>query len=64
MDDRSDKIEQLAFAAAEIFDVQTEKGLTLLTIRHYNEAVLEKMTEGKTILLKQQNQDIIQILMK
>ncbi|MFY7880282.1 MAG: aspartate kinase [Lacibacter sp.] len=64
MDDRSDKIEQLAFAAAEIFDVQTEKGLTLLTIRHYNEAVLEKMTEGKTILLKQQNRDIIQILMK
>lgn len=64
MDDRSDKIEQLAFAAAEIFDVQTEKGLTLLTIRHYNEAVLEKMTEGKTILLKQQNQDIVQVLMK
>lgn len=64
MDDRRDKIEQLAFAAAEIFDVQTEKGLTLLTIRHYNEAVLEKMTEGKTILLKQQNQDIVQVLMK
>ncbi len=64
MDDRSDKIEQLAFAAAEIFDVQTEKGLTLLTIRHYNDAVLEKMTEGKTILLKQQNQDIVQVLMK
>lgn len=64
MDDRSDKIENLAFAASEIFDVQTEKGLTLLTIRHYNEAILEKMTSGKTILLKQQNQDIVQVLLK
>ncbi len=44
IDDRAEKIEKLALAASAIFDVQVEKGLTLLTIRHYNEAILEKMS--------------------
>jgi aspartate kinase len=34
MDDRPLKIEKLALAAAAEFDVQVERGLTLLTIRH------------------------------
>jgi aspartate kinase len=36
LDDRPDKIDRLALAAAELFDVQIERGLTLLTIRHYD----------------------------
>ena len=34
-DDKPEKIEKLALAASAIFDVQIEKDLTLLTIRHY-----------------------------
>ena len=64
LDDRMDKIEKLALAASDIFDVQVEKGLTLLTIRHYNSGILEKMTEGKTIVLKQQLPDTVQVLLK
>ena len=37
VDDKPEKLDKLASAASEIFDVQIEKGLTLLTIRHYNE---------------------------
>ena len=63
IDDRAEKIEKLALSASEIFDVQVEKGLTLLTIRHYNESVLEKMSSGKKILLKQQAPETVQVLM-
>lgn len=64
LDDRSDKIEKLAIAASELFEVQVEKGLTLLTIRHYNQPILAEMTNGKTIVLKQQSPDTVQVLMK
>ena len=64
LDDRTDKIEKLAHAAAELFDVQVEKGLSLLTIRHYNTTILEEMTQGKTIVLKQQSPETVQVLMK
>ncbi|MBL0133532.1 MAG: aspartate kinase [Chitinophagaceae bacterium] len=63
IDDRAEKIEKLALSASEIFDVQVEKGLTLLTIRHYNESLLEKMSSGKKILLKQQAPETVQVLM-
>lgn len=63
LDDRSEKIEKLALAASEIFEVQVEKGLTLLTIRHYNEAILQKMVAGHTTALRQQTPETIQVLM-
>jgi aspartate kinase len=64
LDDRSDKIEKLALAAADLFDVQVEKGLTLLTIRHYNEEVLAKHTSGRQEVLQQKTPETAQILMR
>lgn len=64
LDDRPDKIEKLALAAAELFDVQVEKGLSLLTIRHYTNETLAELTRGKTIVLKQQSPETVQVLMK
>jgi aspartate kinase len=64
LDDKPEKIEKLALAADEMFDVQLEKNLTLLTVRHFTEAVLQELTKGKIKLLSQQNRDTIQIVMK
>ncbi len=64
LDDRIDKIEKLALAAAEFFDVQVERGLTLLTIRHYNGAILVKLTAGKQEVLRQQTSETVQVLMR
>ena len=63
LDDRIEKVEKLAIEVSDIFDVQVIKDLTLLTIRHYNKEIFEKLTEGKTILLRQQTADTIQLLM-
>ena len=57
LDDRTDKIEKLALDASDFLDVQVVKGLSLLTVRHYTQEVFDKLTEGKTIILRQQTRD-------
>ncbi|PVD52379.1 aspartate kinase [Terrimonas sp.] len=63
-DDKSEKTDQLAGEATALFDVQVEKGLTLLTIRHYTDILLSELTEGKQIVLKQQSPVTVQVLMR
>lgn len=62
LDDRAEKIGQLAAEASAIFDVQVEKDLSLLTIRHFNNELLVKMTADKQIILKQQTPETVQVL--
>jgi len=64
LDDKPEKIDKLAALADEIFDVQLEKNLTLLTIRHYQQNVIDEVTKGKTILLEQKTMETIQVLMR
>ena len=64
MDDQPEKIEKLALAASEFFDVQIEKNCALLTIRHYNEVIIQQLTEGREQLLSQKTRETIQVLMK
>ena len=64
MDDQPEKIEKLALAASELFDVQVEKDCSLLTIRHYNEAIIQQLTEGREQLLSQKTKQTIQVLLK
>ena len=64
LDDKPEKIEKLALAASEIFDVQIEKNLTLLTIRHYTEEKIDELTKGKIMVLQQKTTETIQILMR
>ncbi len=62
IDDRSEKTAQLAAAAGFHFDVQVEKSLELLTIRHYNKTLLDSMKAGKNIVLIQQKPNTVQVL--
>jgi aspartate kinase len=63
VDNIPEKIEALALTASEFFDVQVETGLTLLTIRHYQKQLLEKMIAGKKIVLQQWSPQTVQTLM-
>ncbi len=62
LDDHAEKIDQLAAAASSIFDVEVERGLTLLTIRHFNRELLEKMMVGKDMVLQQERKSTVQVL--
>lgn len=46
------------------FNVQWNKNLKLLTIRHYNEGIINKQTKDKEILLEQKTRNTIQLVLK
>lgn len=62
-DDREDKINELAIAAADFLDVSVMKGLSLLTIRHYNEESITKFAANKKILIEQKTPQNISMLL-
>lgn len=64
LDDKPDKIEKLALAASDLFEVQVEKNCMLLTIRHYTNEIIEQLTAGRGQLLSQKNKETIQILVR
>jgi aspartate kinase len=64
LDNWPDKIEKLALEASAIFDVKVTNNLSMLTIRHYNREVFDKLTEGKKILLQQRTTETIQSLIQ
>lgn len=63
VDDKPEKIEKLASAAALFLDVQVKKGLSVLTVRHYNPEIVEQLAGGRTVLLRQQTAETVQILL-
>jgi aspartate kinase len=64
LDNWPEKIEKLALAASELFDVQVEKDIVLLTIRHYTDTVVAELTSNKTEMLSQRTRDTLQVLLK
>jgi aspartate kinase len=62
IDDHPDKIEHLAVMASDFFEVQIEKGLTLLTVRHYSEALIAEMIGQKDVVLLQKTKETVQAL--
>ncbi|MBO9571082.1 MAG: aspartate kinase [Chitinophagaceae bacterium] len=63
IDNKADKIEKLALSASELFNVQVEKDLVLLTVRHYQEELVAKLVSGKRTRLRQQSPETVQIVM-
>lgn len=64
VDEHPQKVESFALEASDSFDVQVTRGLTLLTIRHYNEDILNQLCKDCNVLLKQQTKDTVQVLMQ
>lgn len=64
VDNRPDKVESFALKAAEHFDVSVSKNLILLTIRHFQKDVVEKLTNGSKIVLQQQTPETVQMVLQ
>ena len=63
LDDHTEKIEKLALDASSSFDVGVTRGLSLLSIRHYDKQTEEKLTAGRKVLLRQQTAETLQVLL-
>ena len=64
LDDIPEKIESIALSASELFEVQIERDLELLTIRHYTKEIIEELILSKTILMEQKTPQTMQVLMR
>jgi aspartate kinase len=62
IDDQPDKIEQFAITAGSLFDVQIERNLSLLTIRHYTKETIEALTTHKLAVLTQKTKETYQLV--
>ena len=58
------KIPALLNELKKKFKVLYNDGLRLATVRHYYPATIEKLTEGKTILIEQQSRHTAQFVMR
>ena len=63
IDNRPEKVEAFALKAGEHFDVSVTKNLTMLTVRHYQRELVDKLTNGYKIVLQQQTPETIQMLL-
>ncbi|MFT4972009.1 MAG: aspartate kinase, partial [Saprospiraceae bacterium] len=55
-----DKVEKFAKSIEKDFKVTIEEGLELITVRHYNELILEELKRGKIILLEERIRKTLQ----
>jgi aspartate kinase len=60
----TNNVEHLFSLLKGTFDVRYNDKATLLTIRHYNEEVLTKMTANKTILLEQKSRNSARFVLR
>lgn len=64
LDDHPEKLEAFALNATSFFDVSVTKNLTLLTVRHYQKELVEKLTQGSKIVLQQQTPETVQLVLQ
>lgn len=63
-DDHPEKIDELAANASLIFDVEVERNLTLLTVRHYNDELIDSLTHNRQVVLQQKTPETVQVVMR
>ena len=63
-DGHAEKTGQIAADASLLFDVDVERDLSLLTIRHYDNATIEKLTKDKNIILEQRTPETMQAVIR
>lgn len=64
IDQNPEKIERLIKTLHKDFKVTYNEGLELLTVRHYENGIVDKLTNGKRILLEQRSPQTIQRVLK
>jgi aspartate kinase len=64
LDDHPEKIRKLAEKASELFEVHVESGLSLLTVRHYRDEIIQRELRGRKPVLQQATEDTVQALVR
>jgi aspartate kinase len=57
-------IQKLLGIFQEIYNVEYTEGLELVTIRHYDQATIERVTEAKEVIVEQKTQQTVRFILK
>ena len=63
-DEKPEKLEKITEELSDTFILKYNTGLELLTIRHYNDTLINKLTSGKHTFLTQKTRTTIQLLLQ
>lgn len=58
------KLEELLTALSPSFNLSSNYNVELLTIRHYNKEIIEKLTKGRKILIEERDLNTVQFLLE
>ncbi len=64
VDHKPSRIKQVISALQSKFKIRSNENLELITIRHYNEAIIEKLTRNKQVLLEQKSRTTVQLVVE
>jgi aspartate kinase len=64
VDNKFDNLEALLSRLREKFKVKWNEGVTLYTVRHAKPIEIKALTTGKTVLVKQESRDTVQLVVK
>lgn len=62
IDDKYQNLEALLLKLKEQYKVECHKNVTLYTVRHSTPSEIELLTQNKTVLLKQENSETVQVV--
>ena len=64
IDNRDDKVKSLIETLGKDYKVAINDHVSLLTIRHYTQEIIDTLIAGKQILLRQETRKTVQVIMK
>ncbi len=64
VNDIDDRVERFMEGIQEAYQTVLERGLELVTIRHYNKPTLKSLQDGKVILLDERSRNTVQMVTK
>jgi aspartate kinase len=64
VDEDEDKLKRLFESLNTNFIVKYNRELTLITVRHYNDQVLNELTNGREVLLEQRNRHTVRMIVR
>jgi len=64
IDNKEDKIAEFIVDLSKDFEIKYNENLELITIRHYNDEIIEKMINKRKVILEQKSRATVQFLVK
>ena len=64
LDEKKTNISNILYLFSESYNVRYNEGLELVTIRHYNQETIDKISKGKEILLQQRTRQTARFVLK